>query len=32
VRYLKVTPSGPFNGASGGNNPNFTITFKVIIK
>jgi len=32
VRYLKVTPSGPFNGANGGNNPNFTITFKVIIK
>lgn len=31
VRYLKVTPSGPFNGASGGNNPNFAITFKVFI-
>ena len=34
VRYLQIKPpatSGQFNGASGGANPKFTITFNVII-
>ena len=31
VTHLRVTPRGSFNASDGSNNPNFSITFKVII-
>ncbi len=31
VRYLRVNPKGTFNGSNGTNNPDFTVTFKVIV-
>ena len=31
VRAVRITPAGPLNAASGGNNPSFTIQFRVRI-
>jgi uncharacterized repeat protein (TIGR01451 family) len=31
ARYLRIVPTGQFSGSSGGANPTFSITFKVII-
>ena len=32
VTGISITPGGTFNGASGPPNPNFTVTFKVMVK
>jgi hypothetical protein len=32
VTHIKISPSGTFNGASGGNNPSFSLIFRVRVK